>query len=42
MSSSHRRLSEQAGFNSNIRSSDADDKTVNTMDTMQVSLSKLC
>jgi arginase family enzyme len=31
-----------AGFNSNIRSSDANDKTVKTMDTIQESLSKLC
>jgi len=41
-SSSHRGLSELAGFNSNIRSSNADDKTVKTMDTIQESLSKLC
>jgi len=42
MSSSYRRLPELAGFNSNIRLSDPDDKTVKTMDTIQESLSKLC
>jgi len=34
--SSHRRLPELAGFNSNIRSSDAGDKTVKTMDTTRI------